>query len=568
MLCAKVDHCYADDTLVFLSDIKSIEALFRLLDKFGKASEAKLNVDKSKLMLTGTLRNEVIQNCELKKEKKLKILGIWVGDGHTEVKDDNWDKVCDKINNTLNVWKARNLSIFGRAIIVNTLALSKLWYITQVEIPEKEVIVKIEKLVRDFIWYKKKQLVSDEKCKLKRSDGGLGLFDITAKAKTMRVKWLWNIYGQDKRESKDWEILGRFFVDKCNQSVGNIRTTCIDMNLRAKDTMCPHFYYDLIETWKTLKFVRRPLENKTQVLNEYLWTNPLINHGIEITNNVKWILGGIYCIKDIWSETKKDWLNIEQLRLKLGLTNKQYGLDKNLAKNYESIKAAIPIQWQGLIRYNKDESVFLDNLFIVEHSILNSKSLYEKYRSESQKNNLLPSWTNEASEVAVNLINFFFEQLKYSDIDNTIKELLWKIYNRGLPLGILTKDWFEDESGFCKLCNQDEIETFDHLFRSCVTTKRFQGWINDLLGLHNEPSDVNVQTYLNNVEKVANYGLFLVRALMKKTIWNHRNLIIFEQKIFSFNNLKGEFKGRFRDLMSKVFKIYQKNGQIENFRKK
>ena len=563
--------CYADDTLIFLSDIKSITALFRLLEKFGKASEAKLNVDKSKLMLTGSLRNVAIPNCELKKEKKLKILGVWVGDGYTDVKSDNWDKVIDKITNTLNVWKARDISIFGRVLLVNALALSKLWYILRVEIPDKDVIISIEKEVRDFIWFKKKQLVSDEKCKLKISEGGLGLFDISSKSKTMRVQWLWSIYGQNKQELKDWEIMGRFFVDNCNMSIGNVRVSCIDMNLRqSKNThkMSPEFYYDIIETWRSLKFDRKSPVNKSQVFDEYLWANPLINHEYI---NVKWILGGIFCIKDIWSETNKDWISIEQLRVKLGISNKQYGLDKTLRLDFENLKKSIPIRWQELMRTNdqyQNTEISLDDLFIIEHKHLNSKSLYDKHMSASQSNkNLSPSWMEGASDIAVELRKPFLDQLKNNDINNKVKELLWKIFNRGLPLGYLTKNWFEGETGFCKLCDKNELETFEHLFNFCETTIKLKRVVSSLLDTE-DLSDINVGTYLNSIQREENHSLFILRALLKKTLWNHRNAIIFKEKTFSFIGIKSEFINLLKNTINLIFKKYEEKGQVNEFKTK
>ena len=312
--------CYADDTLVFLGDIKSISALFRLLDKYGKASESKLNVEKSKAMLTGTLKgsNEK-NNCSVPLifTDKLKVLGVWVGNGLVDVNADNWDKVMEKIQNALNMWKMRNLSVFGRALIVKSLALSKLWYISRVEIMEQEKLNDVEKKINEFIWYGKKQLVSTEKCKLDRLKGGLGLTDIATKCRTMRLQWLWKIYGNDNIENNDWRIMGRHFIDHVNQTVDNIEVSCIHMSYYKKSKHVPYFYIDLVETWKDMKFERKELQSRRDVLSEPLWSNPLIKFNGHLLNEIKWILAGLNTIKDIWSEDNLNFIDRVTMRNKI-----------------------------------------------------------------------------------------------------------------------------------------------------------------------------------------------------------------------------------------------------------
>ena len=58
---------------------------------------------------------------------KLKILGVYVGLGNLE--EDNWCLRINAVKKTLLSWRQRNLSFRGKALVINALALSRIWYV-------------------------------------------------------------------------------------------------------------------------------------------------------------------------------------------------------------------------------------------------------------------------------------------------------------------------------------------------------------------------------------------------------------------------------------------------------
>lgn len=58
------------------------------------------------------------------------VLSIWVYLGHNykECYEKNWTSKLEKLERILSVWKKRNLTIFGKCTVVNTIAISKLVY--------------------------------------------------------------------------------------------------------------------------------------------------------------------------------------------------------------------------------------------------------------------------------------------------------------------------------------------------------------------------------------------------------------------------------------------------------
>ena len=57
-----------------------------------------------------------------------KVLGICIGNNQIQCEDLNWNGKLDKIQNTLNLCVKRNLTIFGKTVVINTLCISKLVY--------------------------------------------------------------------------------------------------------------------------------------------------------------------------------------------------------------------------------------------------------------------------------------------------------------------------------------------------------------------------------------------------------------------------------------------------------
>ena len=58
---------------------------------------------------------------------KLKVLSVFISVGDLEA--DNWRPRIDAVERVLNSWRSRSLSFRGKALVVNALALSRVWYV-------------------------------------------------------------------------------------------------------------------------------------------------------------------------------------------------------------------------------------------------------------------------------------------------------------------------------------------------------------------------------------------------------------------------------------------------------
>ena len=133
---------YTDDTSLVLTSDESIRAVFEMFNQFEATSGAKLNRSKFKGLWLGTWSARSNPPVALDRSSaKLKILGVFIGHGNLE--EDNWRPRIDAVDHVLTSWRSRSLTFCGKALFINPLALSRVWYVASlVHVPawvEKEL---------------------------------------------------------------------------------------------------------------------------------------------------------------------------------------------------------------------------------------------------------------------------------------------------------------------------------------------------------------------------------------------------------------------------------------------
>ena len=117
------------------------------------------------------------------------MLGI-AFDGKLASMERNLDVKIAEIKKLLNCWIHRTLTVYGKIVVVKTLALSKLSHVALV-IPciTPNKIREIESLFFKFIWNNKPDKVSRDHAKLPERKGGLGMIDIKDFWQAFRFSW-------------------------------------------------------------------------------------------------------------------------------------------------------------------------------------------------------------------------------------------------------------------------------------------------------------------------------------------------------------------------------------------
>ena len=148
---------------------------------FFKLSGLKISVTKTKAIWFGkgfSDSNTLCSDLQLDWDSKFRLLGIDF-DNKLECMDKNFKSKMEEIEKLLNFWMYRTLTVYGKIVIVKTLALSKLSHLALVLASlDKNKIKLLENLVFNFVWGKKPDKVCREDAKLPEKAGGLGMVDI------------------------------------------------------------------------------------------------------------------------------------------------------------------------------------------------------------------------------------------------------------------------------------------------------------------------------------------------------------------------------------------------------
>ena len=200
---------YADDTTSLVKSVYSLTALFRVINVYERGSGAKLNVSKTEAMWLGAWRSCPDQPFGLTWVTKMKILGVVFGQN---AESDNWRPKLKKLENHLNFWKSRSLSLVGKSLIVNTIGISKLLYLATILPVPQWVISEVNNLIWPFLWGCRMETVSRQSCHQPFLKGGLGIINFKIKADALKLASV--VSNCSNADSKSFYLIKYFFGAK------------------------------------------------------------------------------------------------------------------------------------------------------------------------------------------------------------------------------------------------------------------------------------------------------------------------------------------------------------------
>jgi hypothetical protein len=175
---------------------RNLRRLIQLLDEFSMASGLHINWDKSVAYWfspnpappwLATFAFPWAQDGALSK-----LLGTAFGLNLAIQDVDSF--LYDKVTKKLRYWVTTKLSLAGRAVIVNSVLMSTLWFFVSIWGGSREVIRKIKGHLRNFLWCR-----ADHRCRMRvrwqdccahKNAGGLGLIDAEDALVALASKWV------------------------------------------------------------------------------------------------------------------------------------------------------------------------------------------------------------------------------------------------------------------------------------------------------------------------------------------------------------------------------------------
>ena len=265
-----------------------------ILNEFGILSGLKLNESKTKALWLGPWRQRTERPLDFIWTKEpLKVLGIHISYDKAGNERKNVGKKIENLNAKLGTWRSRQLSVFGRCLIVKSLGISQIVHSAAVLDIHKDYIVKIQSSIFKFIWKEKQDKIKREVLYQDYERGGLRVTHVETLCKALRLAWIQRFLKSDSWELENWKVIpcsffkkygGLYFLLHCNFDAKFL-----------KSTEMPSFYKQILSFFLELKSIYDT--NGDQEL--ILFNNKEIQIGGKTVFYQDWFDQGVYSICDI-----------------------------------------------------------------------------------------------------------------------------------------------------------------------------------------------------------------------------------------------------------------------------
>ncbi|CDS11845.1 hypothetical protein LRAMOSA11489 [Lichtheimia ramosa] len=188
---------YADDLEVFLTHPTEWPTLLELLKRYGRASNAKVNLSKTVMMsLSGKAHPEWISIAQdygaewhdTTSPLAVRYLGYPLYHNQHQLLS-YLNEIKLKITRHAHLLKGRNLSVRGASMVANSLLLSRLWHVLRVVPAPLTWLKEIKTIVRNFVLPFWPAPSWDTIC-LPRRFGGLGIINLEDQALALHFVYL------------------------------------------------------------------------------------------------------------------------------------------------------------------------------------------------------------------------------------------------------------------------------------------------------------------------------------------------------------------------------------------
>ena len=114
------------------------------------------------------------------------ILGIFNSYDNDLVEKLNFLDNLKCLNDVLNLWEYRGLSLAGKIVIFKSLALSKLLYASTMKVISKQILDQLNTIQKEFIWSNKRPKIKHTTLIANYCEGGYRDIDIKTKIASLK----------------------------------------------------------------------------------------------------------------------------------------------------------------------------------------------------------------------------------------------------------------------------------------------------------------------------------------------------------------------------------------------
>jgi len=365
-----------------------------------------------------------------------------------------------KIKQILNRWQQRDLTIFGKILLIKTFALSQILYATAVLPVPKKFINDLDEIIYRFLWNGKTHKVKKSIVIQDESNGGCNMISINDMIHAQHITWV-KKYLNDVHAS--WKTVMRSII----------KVYRLDIFLQSNYVTpegISEFYKNVLQTWQENR--KSVINTPDEVLDQYLWYNKNLT-GIPIHNRIMhdYIDKGILQIKHIMKgdgsfKTLQDMIT-------------EFNIDRNTYLFYQAVVNSILASFKrDHLQRNNNNDHTKNQLDTV--SILPTKEIYLRLLRQKQETSKTRVKYTEMFDITDEEWQVYYTNPMQLQVINKAKEMQYKILHDYVASNKLLYKMGYISSPRCNFCNiyiQDTI----HLFYECLDVKNFWFSLNERL---------------------------------------------------------------------------------------
>ena len=452
---------YADDAKILLEDNEtSFKTCFEVLDEFANCSGLRINYSKTIIVRLGNSEDtRFLEERGLKWQfrGKFTVLGISFDLNKKDMVLENYTKYITQFEAILNSWSARQLTFYGRLVVLKSLAISKLVHLfTALPNPPEEIIQKLQKKCFKFLWAGKPDRIKRTTMYNTVDKGGLKIPNIDIFSKALKISWIKRLFSG---EAGTWTSL---FATATEDFGGNYIWLCTDKSPQFLKKLNP-FWQDVYKSWLELA----NSDVKDDPRRQPIFHNPNILISGKPFFYPKWFNAGILYINDLISESRQFFPLTEFCDFhRLGDDEKPSFLQ------YKAVIDAIPKQWKVTIEnknLNPQEAEW-GPLNVLRNLAKPSRYFYNLGidRITTTPDKAIGKWENSFKTEPDEIDWSFAFTAPYKATDETkLRYFQFKLIHRFLPTNTLLYKYKIVNSKSCTFCDIYE-ETLEHLFFHCL----------------------------------------------------------------------------------------------------
>jgi hypothetical protein len=469
---------YADDTAFTIPYSEAVlKEILETLRNFEKASGLKINAEKTEIVPIGPIKHNydiLLPHVKMSwSEGPVPYLGIKITTDRDTLMSANYDPVVHKIKTICNIWRQRDLTIYGKTTIIKTLLISQLVFLLSVlPSPTDVYFDNITKILFEFLWDGKPDKIARNVLYSKKELGGVAMCNLRTKNKALKLAWVKRF--MDTNDAS-WKSIVRQYISLNVTDFFRINLSPLDVHVLC-DRIRDKFVREIFTYWCEYAYAAEP--DESEISSQLLWFNSAIKIDNTIVFYRLWYTKGVKSVGDLYHHN-------------VILTHAEFQAQYRIRTNYITyygLLQAIPNSWK-MCMSNKN----LQNIPKIPKvdTLILMKKVCKYIDGELLTNIARPpikayiKWTENFDMTDVEY-HCYFQHIYRLTKCTKLQHFQFKLLHRITATNKLLFKMKLKTSDKCSFC-KTHVESILHLFVECTIIKQFwnemERWVGELTGI-------------------------------------------------------------------------------------